>query len=66
MAHARMSHATKPSAGSMRAREARRLFFKSDRPRAIDRYIDYFGGAGGTIAAAADDRCGEMLLERLA
>jgi hypothetical protein len=47
-----------------RAREARRAFFKPDRPRAIDRYIDYFGGAGG--AAGCDDLCGETLLEQLA
>lgn len=32
--------------------------FKPDRPRAIDRYIDYFGGAAGHI-----DPCGEALLE---
>lgn len=31
---------------------------KPDRPRAIDRYIDYFGGAAGHI-----DPCGEALLE---
>ena len=65
MAHSRMSRATKTSAALTRTREARRLFFKADRPRAIDRYIDYFGGAGGA-SAAADDRCGETLLERLA
>ena len=62
MAHARITHAThKP-----RTREARRLFFKVDRPRAIDRYIDYFGGAGGASATAGDDLCGETSLERLA
>lgn len=66
MAHSRMSHATKTSAASTRTREAGRLFFKADRPRTIDRYIDYFGGAGGASAAAAADRCGETLLERLA
>lgn len=66
MAHARTSHAPKTSAASTRAREARHLFFKADGPRAIDSYIDYFGGAGGASAAVADDRCGETLLERLA
>ncbi|HXG01978.1 MAG TPA: hypothetical protein VNO23_01015 [Candidatus Binatia bacterium] len=29
------------------------LLFKPDRPRAIDRYIDYFGGAGPAEAQAA-------------
>ena len=40
------------------------LLFKADHARAIDRYIDYFGGA----PAAADeaDACGESLLDRLA
>jgi hypothetical protein len=64
MAQARMTHKT-ADAGA-RAREARRVFFKADRPRAIDHYIDYFGGAGGAVAAAGDDLCGETLLERLA
>jgi hypothetical protein len=65
MAHARSTHATQKSATSWRTREARRLFFKADRPRGIDQYIDYFGGAGGA-SAASDDLCGETLLERLA
>lgn len=60
MAQARITHsAQKP------AREARRLFFKPDHPRAIDQYIDYFGGAG-SASAVGDDLCGETLLERLA
>ena len=66
MAHARITHATQISAASLRSREARRLFFKSDRPRAIDQYIDYFGGGGAAAAAVGDDLCGETLLERLA
>jgi hypothetical protein len=66
MAHARTTHATATSPASLRAREARRLFFKADRPRAIDRYIDYFGGAGGGFTRADEDLCGEVLLERLA
>jgi hypothetical protein len=61
---ARMTRNTKRAAASKRARDAR-LFLKADRPRAIDRYIDYFGGAGGA-AAAGGDQCGETLLERLA
>jgi hypothetical protein len=64
MAHARITHATQKAAAP-RSREARRLFFKADRPRAIDRYIDYFGGAGDA-SAVGDDLCGETLLERLA
>jgi hypothetical protein len=65
MAHVRSTHAT-PNSASKRTRDARRLFFKADHPRAIDRYIDYFGGAGGASAASGDDVCGETLLERLA
>lgn len=60
MAHARSTHTAQKS--STRTR----LFFKADRPRAIDQYIDYFGGAGGALAVAGDDVCGETLLERLA
>ncbi len=39
-----------------------RAFFKPDHPRAIDRYIDYFGDPrhGGT------DVCGEGLLDAVA
>lgn len=41
---------------------AARWLFKRDHPRAIDRYIDYFGGIadGRTV-----DPCGEALLESL-
>ena len=39
------------------------LLFKSDHPRIIDRYIDYFGG---TLGPCQDgDACGESLLEHL-
>jgi hypothetical protein len=64
MAQPRLN-ARKTSTSNSRARDARRLFFKADHPRGIDRYIDYFGGAG-SVAAADDDLCGETLLERLA
>ncbi len=37
-----------------------RGLFKPDRPRAIDRYIDYFGGGAGH-----PDPCGEALLDCL-
>ena len=65
MAQGRMTHPRKTADARIRRRDARRLFFKADRPRAIDHYIDYFGGAGGA-AAADNDMCGETLLERLA
>lgn len=65
MAHARITQATGTGAAASRAREARRLFFKADHPRAIDQHIDYFGGAGAA-AAVGDELCGEALLERLA
>jgi hypothetical protein len=41
--------------------ETRELFFKDDRPRQIDRYIDYFGtsmeqsGMDADIGGAQDD-----------
>ena len=35
---------------------AARTLFKRDRPRPIDRYIDYFGGDS---ASSADERTGE-------
>jgi hypothetical protein len=35
--------------------------FKPDRPRAIDRHIDFFGDHGGP----ARDMCGEALLDAL-
>lgn len=66
MARARMTHTAQKSAASTRYGEAGRLFFKPDRPRAIDRYIDYFGGAGSAAPATDDDVCGETFLERLA
>ncbi len=40
-------------------RHIRGRLFKEDRPRAIDRYIDYFG-------TAAEDPCGGRLFEALA
>ena len=64
MAQTRLSAGTIRTSAA-RARDARRLLFKADHPRGIDRYIDYFGGAG-SVAAADDDLCGETLLERLA
>ena len=44
--------------------EARDLLYKADRPRAIDRHIDFFGdGLAGEVGC---DRCGELFLESLA
>jgi hypothetical protein len=38
------------------------VLFKSDRPRHIDRFIDYFGT---TEPSAASDQCGEAFLSTL-
>jgi hypothetical protein len=43
---------------------AREVLYKSDHPRAIDRYIDFFGE--GILAGDSADECGERLLESLA
>ena len=62
-----MAHAPSAQSGVSGSRpEARELLFKPDHPRAIDQYIDYFGGAGEAPAETDDDSCGEALLERLA
>jgi hypothetical protein len=63
MAHARSTHPAQKAAAFTRTRH---LFFKPDHPRAIDQYIDYFGGADGASTVAGDDVCGETVLERLA
>jgi hypothetical protein len=42
----------------------REPLFKSDYPRTIDRYIDYFEGE--RASDATDNDCGETLLDRLA
>jgi hypothetical protein len=57
-----MAHATSRFAPVARA-DVRDLLFKPDRPRAIDVYIDYFGGASAP-SADEDDVCGEAFLER--
>ena len=59
-------HATSPlplAEPATRGHE-RRPLFKSDYPRTIDRYIDYFEGA--PALESDDDACGETLLDRLA
>jgi hypothetical protein len=57
MRHEARSGATTAGAGGTAA-----ALFKEDRPRAIDRYIDYFGD--GSIGHR--DVCGEALLGALA
>lgn len=44
---------------------SRRRLFKADRPRAIDRFIDYFGSRPGTAALFHRDTCGEALLDAM-
>ena len=44
--------------------EIRGLLYKEDHPRAIDRFVDFFGD--GAQALDSCDRCGELLLEALA
>ncbi len=39
-----ISHRPAPAERGTRGGRFRRLFLKRDRPRRIDRYIDYFGG----------------------
>lgn len=56
-------HTTAPPVSALSRGFPARLF-KRDRPRAIDRYIDYFGSATGQ-AARAGDPCGEALLDCL-
>jgi hypothetical protein len=41
------------------------VLYKADHPRAIDRYIDFFGD-GQTVVDTASDGCGDLFLERLA
>ncbi len=66
MAHASSARSTQPAASGALS-EARPLLFKPDHPRAIDSFIDYFGGAAEPETdAEADDGGGEEFLERLA
>ena len=66
MAHASLARQPQPDASSAPP-EARPLLFKPDHPRAIDSYIDYFGGAAEPQTdAVTDEGCGEEFLERLA
>jgi hypothetical protein len=62
MAHASSARSI-PSAADARPEVPEQLF-KPDRPRAIDRHIDYFGGTADSPADADDDRCADVALER--
>lgn len=44
----------------------RKKFLKRDYPRAIDQYIDYFGGSPSAGVSPESDPCGEGLLDTLA
>ena len=59
-------HATSavPLAAQSHRAHQRRPLFKSDYPRTIDRYIDYFEGA--PASEDIDNTWGEALLDRLA
>ena len=61
-----MAHASADSNSSAAdaRREASEVLFKADRPREIDRYIDYFGAGSDSAADGDDDRYGAAALER--
>jgi hypothetical protein len=61
-----MAHGSRALDSATTPVPVRPTLFKADHPRAIDRYIDYFGGAGDTGSTTDDDACGDTLLERLA
>jgi hypothetical protein len=48
-----------------RTSKARTLLYKSDHPRRIDQYIDFFGDGGARPEVSAD-YCGDLLLGLLA
>jgi hypothetical protein len=64
MAHTSSAHQLPSDAGARP--EARELLFKPDRPRAIDRHIDFFGGVTEAPAESDDDRSADAFLEALA
>jgi hypothetical protein len=61
MAHESSANSTSSAAGARR--EMPEALFKADRPREIDRFIDYFGSAGDA-ATDEDERYGAAALER--
>jgi len=62
MAHASSAQSISSAAGSRR--EVPDVLFKADHPRGIDRFIDYFGGAGEPATEDDDERYGAAALER--
>jgi hypothetical protein len=56
---------SRQAVSTARSAEARNRLYKADHPRAIDRYIDFFG-EGVLLSAADADCCGDLLLELLA
>lgn len=58
-----MAHASSTRSVHYAHADVRDLLFKPDRPRAIDEYIDYFGGASEALSDENDAR-GEAFLER--
>ena len=66
MAHSRATHAAAPvMVPRPQGTGTHGALYKADYPRAIDRYIDFFGD-GALLTDAAGDRCGDLLLESLA
>lgn len=64
MAQPTTLHALAPAPVAEPEAEVRDLLYKADRPRGIDRYIDFFGD--GALSEGAGDGCGELFLESLA
>lgn len=65
MPHASAARSFSPAPAPTRKRPTpREMFFKRDHPRAIDRYIDYFGAAGPE--RRGQDPCGERFLDLIA
>ena len=63
MAHSTAADAVAPMARSRSTADACDLLYKADHPRAVDRYIDFFGDG---VLSDAGDGCGELFLESLA
>lgn len=60
-----MAHLRAVSTGHSGEASIRELLYKTDHPRRIDAYIDFFGDGAASRAVIAD-RCGELLLGSLA
>jgi hypothetical protein len=64
MAPSRTAHAVLAAPTHVAPPAGGEWLYKADHPRAIDRYIDFFGDS--RRAREAGDRCGELFLESLA